>query len=108
MESSPIVEFTRIYLAVFYSGVAAFYAIRITAKKRAGSGEVVFPGDPFSSTWWNHMLFRAFRLTIWMVCLFRWLFPEIDRYLGLFDVLNIWPIVLAGNLLLTAGFFSRS
>jgi protein-S-isoprenylcysteine O-methyltransferase Ste14 len=91
---STIVEFTRIYLAVFYSGVAAFYAIRITAKKRTGLREVVFPGERFNSTWWNHMLFR----------LFRWPYPVIDSYLGIFDNLNVWPIVLAGNILLTAGF----
>ena len=102
--SSIIVEFTRVYLAVFYTCVAAFYALRITAKKRAGLREVVFPGELFSSTWWNHMLFRAFRLTIWMVCLFRWFFPNIDGYLGLFVCLNIWPIVLAGDILLTVGF----
>ena len=104
-DSSAIIEFTRVYLAVFYSGVAAFYALRITAKKRAGTCEVVFPGEHYSSTWWNHMLFRFFRFAIWMVCLFRLFFPSVDTYLGLFAALNIWPIVLAGNLLLTAGFF---
>jgi len=102
--SSTIVEFTRVYLAIFYTCVAAFYAIRITAKKRAGLREVVFPGEILSSTWWNHMLFRAFRFAIWMVCLFRWFFPTIDNYLGLFVYLNTWPIVLTGDILLTVGF----
>jgi protein-S-isoprenylcysteine O-methyltransferase Ste14 len=103
-DSFTIVEFTRIYLAVFYSFVAAFYALRITAKKRRDPQEVVFPGVPFCSTWWNHMLFRVFRLTIWMVCLFRWFFPAVDTYLGIFVDLNTWSIVLVGNTLLTAGF----
>ncbi len=102
--SSAIVEFTRVYLAVFYSCVAAFYAIRITAKKRGESGELVFPGARFSSTWWNHRLFSAFRISIWMVCLARLPFPWVDNYLLVFDTLNVWPIVLAGNILLTAGF----
>ncbi len=102
--SSAIVEFTRVYLAVFYTCVAAFYAIRITAKKRGESCEVVFPGARFSSTWWNHRLFGAFRISIWMVCVARWLFPGVDNYLLLFDTLNVGPIVLAGNILLTAGF----
>lgn len=101
---STIVEFTRFYLAVFYSGVAAFYAIRIMATKHTGLREVVFPGERFNSTWWNHMLFRMFRFTIWMLCLLRWLDPVIDSYLGIFAGLNVWPIVLAGNILLTAGF----
>ncbi len=102
--SITIVEFTRVYLAVFYSCVAVFYALRITAKKRSGPGEVVFAGARFSATWWNHRLFGAFRFTIWMVCLARWLFPPIDNYLGMFVALNVWPVVLAGNILLTAGF----
>ena len=102
--TATLVEFTRVYLAVFYTCVAAFYAVRITARKRAGSREVVFPGEVFCSTWWNHMLFRAFRFTIWMVCLFRLFFPSLDNYLGFFAGLNVWPVVLAGNILLTAGF----
>ena len=103
-DSFTIVEFTRIYLAVFYSFVAAFYVLRITAKKRTNPQEVVFPGTPFCSTWWNHMLFRAFRIIIWMVCLFRWFFPAVDTCLGIIVDLNTWPILLAGNILLTAGF----
>ena len=102
--TSAIVEFTRVYLAVFYSCVAAFYTLRIVAMKRSGLREVVFAGERFSSTWWNHMLFRAFRVTIWMVCLFRFFFPGLDSYLGFFVALNVWPIVLAGDVLLTAGF----
>ncbi len=50
------------------------------------------------------MLFRAFRFTIWMVCLFRLFFPSLDSYLGLIDSLTVWPVVLAGNILLTTGF----
>ena len=102
--SSAIVEFTRIYLAVFYSFVAAFYAIRITAKKRTGLHEVVFPGAYLSSTWWNHVVFRVFRFTIWMVCLFRLFFPVVDNYLGIVVDLNVLPVVLTGNIVLTAGF----
>jgi len=102
--SFSIIEFTRLYLAVFYTLVAIFYTVRIVTKKRAGSREVVFSGARLSSTWWNHMVFRIFRFTIWMVCLLRWLFPGIDGYLGIFAKLNILPVVLAGNVLLTAGF----
>lgn len=102
--TTTLVEFTRVYLAAFYTGVAVFYAVRITLRKRAASREMVFPGELFCSTWWNHMLFRAFRVAIWMVCLFRLFFPSLDNYLGLFAGLNVWPVVLAGNVLLTAGF----
>lgn len=102
--SSAIVEFTRVYLALFYTFVAVFYTLRIVARKRSQAGGVVFPGAPLCPTWWNHMIFRFFRAAIWMVCLCRWLFPAVDDYLGIFVELNTWPVVLAGNILLTGGF----
>ena len=39
-----------------------------------------------------------------MVCVCRLVFPGVDGYLGIFDELNIWPIVLAGDILLATGF----
>jgi len=102
--SSAAVEFTRAYLAVFYSLVAAFYTIRIVAMKRVEARGVIFPGEAFSFTWWNHLLFRVFRLAIWMVCLIRWFFPAADQYLGIFSALNIGPVLITGNIMLTLGF----
>lgn len=102
--SSAIVEFTRLYLAVFYSFVAVFYTVRIMVRKHRDAREMVFPGERFCSTWWNHMIFRFFRAAIWMACVFRWFFPAIDENLGIISELNIWPVVLAGIVLLTAGF----
>jgi len=102
--SSAIVEFTRVYLAVFYTFVAAFYTVRIIAKKRSESREVVFPGATRSATWWNHILFRVFRFMIWMVCVCRMFYPAVDDYLGIIAGLNVFPAILAGNILLTAGF----
>ena len=99
-----MVEFARLYLAAFYSFVAAFYSVRILLKKHRTSREMVFPGERFCSTWWNHMIFRFFRAAIWMTCVFRWLFPAIDNNLGIISELNIWPVVLSGIVLLTAGF----
>jgi protein-S-isoprenylcysteine O-methyltransferase Ste14 len=103
---AELIEFTRIYLAVFYSLVAAFYTIRIVLMKRSSSSELVFTGKPFCSTWWNHMTFRFFRIVIWMVCLFRLVIPSVDNYLGMIASLEIYLIILAGNILLTIGFFS--
>lgn len=102
--SSAIIEFTRLYLAVFYTFVAVFYTTRIALRKHWESLEVVFPGKRFCSTWWNHMVFRFFRAAIWMGCVFRWFFPSLDESLGTISFLNIWPVVIAGNVLLTTGF----
>jgi len=102
--STATIEFTRIYLALFYTFVAAFYAIRITTEKRCQQHEVIFPGNNFSTTWWNHMVFRVFRVTIWAVCVMRVFTPSLDGYLGIIPTLNVSPILLTGNILLTGGF----
>jgi len=99
-----VVEFTRLYLAVFYTAVAVFYALRITAKHRSVARPVVFPGATYSATWWNHLAFRLFRFLIWVVCVLRLFFPSIDQYIGVIPELNRVPVLLAGNVLLTLGF----
>ncbi|WP_248289647.1 isoprenylcysteine carboxylmethyltransferase family protein [Thalassotalea sp. Y01] len=105
---SDITEFTRVYLAVFFSLVAAFYTVRIILMKRTTSEELVFPGERFCATWWNHIAFRFFRATIWMVCLFRLLFPEVDNYLGMFSSFDHPLIIFSGLILLTLGFVSTA
>lgn len=105
-EAFEIAEFTRIYLAIFYSVVAAFYTARIILMKRASSRELIFPGKRYSSTWWNHMSFRFFRAFIWLVCVFRLFFPAADNYLGIFERLQKTEIILSGIILLTLGFIT--
>ena len=104
MDSSTTLEFTRFYLALFYTFVAVFYAIRITTEKRCQQHEVIFPGTHFSTTWWNHMVFRVFRVTIWAVCVLRLFVPALDTYLGVIPTLTVPPVLIAGNVLLTGGF----
>ena len=133
-----ITEFTRFYLAAFYTFVAAFYTVKVLVNKRQinrqssnqasiqlstrndsqhntqngsqndhlhnNQKEVIFTGERFCSTWWNHMTFRVFRATIWMVCLARLFFPNVDNYLGMLFFSESFSIVLLGNLLLTLGF----
>lgn len=102
--SSEVVEFTRIYLAVFYTCVACFYTVRILVVKSKSKREFVFAGKRFSPTWWNHIVFRIFRFTIWMVCLFRYYFPSVDNYLGNISSFQIYPIILSGIILLSFAF----
>ena len=103
-DSTSLVEFTRIYLAIFYTFVAGFYTFRIIYKNRNTPSGVVYPGDKFCSSWWNHMVFKFFRAAIWFVCVVRVFVPELDSYLGLFSIFNGWPGVLFGDILLSAGF----
>jgi len=103
-DSASLIEFTRIYLALFYTFVAGFYTFRIIYKNRSTPKGVIFPGEQFCASWWNHMVFKFFRAAIWFVCVLRVFIPEVDSYLGLLNVLNGWPGVMFGNILLTAGF----
>ena len=145
-----ITEFTRFYLAAFYTFVAVFYTVKVLVNKqqnnrpssnqagiqlstrhdsqlstqhdsqlntqhdsqlntqhnrlRENQKELIFTGERFCSTWWNHMTFRVFRATIWMICLARLFFPNVDDYLGLLFLSESFSIVLLGNILLTLGF----
>lgn len=105
MEMSTFVpDYIRVYLAVFFTAVAGFYTLRILFIKSHANQEIIFPGRRFCATWWNHIAFRFFRVAIWMVCLLRWPFPEIDDYLGVIQLLSVWPIMLLGCVMLTLGF----
>lgn len=104
LQPSSIVEFTRIYLAVFYTCVAVFYTGKIVFTKHRCTNELVFSGKRYCQTWWNHITFRLFRVIIWLVCVYRWFIPSVDNVLGLFSGLATFGVILCGNILLTSGF----
>ncbi len=104
--TSELIEFTRVYLAVFYSFVAVFYTYRLINKKRKDGKELVFAGKRYCKTWWNHITFRFFRVSIWMVCLFRLFYPNIDNYLGMIHPLESSIVIGLGLILLSVGFLS--
>lgn len=106
VDMPDMVEFTRLFLALFFTMVAVFYTSRIFIMKRVTSRSLVFPGERYCSTWWNHMTFRFFRVLIWMVCLFRYFFPELDGYLGLINALQTNVVIAVGLVLLSLGFFA--
>ncbi len=102
------IEFTKLYLAIFYSTVAAFYTYRVIITQRKHGKKLIFAGENFGKTWWNHITFRVFRLIIWMICIFRLFYPNIDHYLGMINPLQSQPIILTGLILLTVGFLSTA
>ena len=93
-----------IFLAAFYTFVAAYYAIIIGKHQRdQAQTEFVHMGTPYSLHWWNHLTFRCFRIAIWAVCVIRIPFPALDQYLFTFQ----WPSVmlnLVGMIALVVGF----
>lgn len=103
---TDIIEFTRWYLALFYTFVAAFYTVRIITLKRTTGIERVFHGRRFSANWWHHQIFDVFRVVIWLTCVARLFFPSIDDYLGPLPGHSMAAVVLVGDLILTLGFAS--
>lgn len=98
------VEFTRWFLALFFVGVAAFYAIRIRVAKRRIGSDPVFEGTPGTLHFATYATFRVFRALILGACVVRLLWPGLDPYLGTFDALWHPAILLAGDALLLGGF----
>ncbi|WP_448564536.1 methyltransferase family protein [Thalassotalea ganghwensis] len=96
--------FTRYYLAVFFTFVATFYTVRIIWLQLKLNKQMIHPGKTFCATWWNHLLFRIFRAGIWIVCLTRVFYPQLDGYLGMFTSFNHAGIIMSGLILLTFGF----
>lgn len=90
----------RIFLACYFSAVALFYAWRLTRGPK-----LVYLGSKGSRHRLNHNLFRGFRALIWLVCLVRVPFPEIDPWLGVIPGLyQIDGLLASGALLLVIGF----
>jgi len=87
------IEFTRWFLALYFSGVATFYTFRILQTKHRRRSSPVFSGKPGTLHFATHVAFRVFRAIILCVCLVRLVWPPFDQYLVVIDVL--WhPLVL--------------
>ncbi len=104
LPTTTLIEFTRIYLAMFYTIVAVFYTVKIIITQKKQLVDLVHPGERYCSTWWNHLTFRFFRASIWLICLTRVFFEGIDTYLVMFTPLQSFPIILLGLVLMTVGF----
>ncbi len=102
--SATLSDAVRIYLAVFFTFVAVFYTSRVAFLRLKERVEIVLPGQRYCATWWNHMVFRVFRVTIWAVCVLRAVDPAFDAYLGLWPAFQYPALILLGVSFLTAGF----
>lgn len=98
------VEFSRWFLAAFFACVATFYTWTILVKKRRAGRSPVIRGRPGSLHHLIHQTFVVFRAAIFVVCLGRVPFPEVDAWLV--PIAPLWrpAVILSGNLLMTAAF----
>tara|TARA_Y100000780_G_scaffold220763_1_gene228374 strand:+ start:1945 stop:2547 length:603 start_codon:yes stop_codon:yes gene_type:complete len=93
----------RYFLAGFFTFVAVFYTALILYKKRTHQ-PVVSMGPTYSCHWWNHLAFRVFRATIWLVTVVIAFNPAVFKYLLPFGWLLLAPLQWSGAGLLLLGF----
>ncbi len=95
--------FNQYFLAAFFSVVALFYTVFILARARRYGGRFIHAGQRGTCHWWNHMIFRVFRVAIWGACVARLFFADtVDTVLGVVAT-PAWVLWL-GDVLLIAGF----
>lgn len=96
--------FTKLFLASYFSCVALIYIVRLTIADSTPNTAKIFTGNKYSKTWWNHMLFRLFRILIWGICVTRVFLPSLDSYIVTFPSLMAPIIMLIGTLMMVSGF----
>lgn len=98
------IDFTRWFLALYFTSVASFYTVRIIVLARRYGESPVFSGQPGTLHYATHLAFRVFRIVILGVCVARIPWPQLDRYLIPFDQLWEPAILMTGNVLLATSF----
>ncbi|WP_395343547.1 methyltransferase family protein [Ningiella sp. W23] len=98
-------EFVGYFLAGFYTFVAIFYTLLVIKRnKKMGDSKCIHTGKRYSLHWFNHLTFRIFRITIWLVCVIHVFWSGIDPYLIPISTID-YPIVnLLGITMLIVGF----
>lgn len=90
--------------AVFFTGIALFYTVRIlTLRARLGYSPVSY-GDAGSRHLRHSRTFRWFRLAIWLVAVALAVDPGLLRYLGPLPPLLRPGVMVAGNLIMALAF----
>lgn len=96
------VEFTRWFLAGYFSAVAIFYTVRVLGERARTGASPVFSGTPGTTHFVTHLAFRGFRVAILGVCCARLVWPAFDAYLGPIRVLWHPAVLLSGAALMLA------
>lgn len=93
------------FLAFFYTFVAGYYTVLIKRRARTNSGsQIVNVGQKYTLHWWNHLTFRVMRILIWLICLSRVPFPQIDHWIGVLSLVHSDSFRFAGMLIIGLGF----
>lgn len=104
MAEQQALDVARWFLALFFPGVALFYILRLTVRRRELGRSAVSHGDPGSRHWWLAKTFVVFRAAITLAMLGRALWPGLDGYLLAMNSLMIPAVVFTGLGLLIGSF----
>lgn len=101
--STSLIASVDVFLAFYFTSVAAFYTFRILfLGRQRPQVALINHGRPFERQWIAHTTFRVFRASIWGVCVVRLFLPEVDRWIGYVALDDVWR--LSGAALLLVGF----
>lgn len=104
MAEQQALEVARWFLALFFPGVALFYIIRLTLRRRQLGHSAVSHGATGSRHWWLAKTFVVFRSAITLAMLGRAFWPSLDVYLLAIGFLMTPAVVYSGLGLLILGF----
>lgn len=99
-----VVEFARAALPVFLTLVGLTYFARFAGVYHRFGILSQASSNPGSTQHITHTLFGVFRAAIWLVVVSRLFFPQVDGYIGVCPALMQPGPVLAGMVLILAGF----
>ena len=92
------------FLAGFFSAVAIFYSALILYKqKKQTTKQCVHIGNMPSLHWFNHSLFRLFRIAIWAYTVIRLFTPAIDHAIYQFAISQYYALRFIGAIGLIVG-----
>ncbi len=106
MAEQQALDVARWFLALFFPGVALFYLLRLTVRRRKLGHSAVSHGEPGSRHWWLAKTFVVFRGAITVTMLARAIWPGLDGYLLAMPTLMTPAVVFTGLGLLIGGFAS--
>ncbi|WP_305967020.1 methyltransferase family protein [Marinobacter salsuginis] len=93
----------RHFLGIFFLMIGLQFAGRSLGLYQRMHFSHINYGERATAPWWHRQIFNVFRALILGICVVR-IFADVDGWLGVFGPLYVWPVLLAGMLLLIGSY----
>ena len=93
----------RHFLGIFFLMIGLQFAGRSLGLYQRMHFSNINYGERGTAPWWHRQIFNVFRALILGICVVR-IFADVDGWLGVFGPLYVWPVLLAGMLLLIGSY----